>query len=182
MSTATEVEILKFRKRQRLLSIPVARSRIMSLIEKRAWQRKGVVPSLNTFKSMARMGERNMRHDFVSEQPARRVGKTWSDIEASDESDGVNLNIWINMIYYLDVINNISHSFSTSPRDTLSNFHGSSRVNVCLKIVSCRPRLMYVSGSCWWRSSPKIKSSNCFKIAVKNYNFSSTTSATNMAN
>ena len=44
-----------------------------------------------------------MRHDSITK---RRKG---SDIEV-DASDGVNLNIWINMIYYLNVINNISHS------------------------------------------------------------------------
>lgn len=53
----------------------------------------------------------NMRHDSI------RLKIKWeeekgSDIEG-DASDGVNLNFWINMIYYLNVINNISHSLCT---------------------------------------------------------------------
>jgi hypothetical protein len=70
----------------------------------------------------------------TKEQATRRKTWTWSDNEASFEwgvrgikwkshnsrrraSDVVNLNIWINMIYYLHVINNISHRLGISSDD-----------------------------------------------------------------
>lgn len=63
-----------------------------------------------------------MRHDFV-----KALEKREATLTAPGGSDGVNLNVGTNMIYYLNVINNISRR----ARRTLSNFLGDPLAEMC---------------------------------------------------
>lgn len=91
--------------------------------------------------------ERSIRHDSVKEASG--------DVTATGlktPSDGVNLNIWANMIYYLSVINNTSRNLSR--RRTLSNIHAQKTRVHCLWITLSKCLFKNIQLSCQWMLPP----------------------------
>lgn len=142
----------EFKKRQKLSSMSFVFVSTTMLIEKRAWKKEHresclVALSLPQIPlNQLTCWDENMRHDSIRERSRN------GDIEV-DASDGVNLNIWINMIYYLNVINNISHRrLSWCTRWVISRkerLDHARKVNVCLKITSCHFLPLMIFSLAW---------------------------------